>query len=103
MRRAFRRIGSAFANAALRAARQDKGALRFFAFTVALLDSYRPLSFMLGHLGQNAIQLILLAFVVMRALSNFSCGTNPRKHGAFFLHCGQLGNRNTPVISGKRT
>lgn len=32
---AFRRIGSAFANAALRAARQDKGALRFFAFTVA--------------------------------------------------------------------
>ena len=28
---AFRRIGSAFANAALRAARQDKGALRFFA------------------------------------------------------------------------
>ncbi len=90
---AFRRISSAFANATLRAARQDKGALRFFAFTVALLDGDRPLPFMLGHLGQNAIQLILLAFVVMRALSNFSCGTGPRKHGAFFPHCGQLGNK----------
>ncbi len=90
---AFRRIGSTFANAALRAARQDKGALRFFAFTVALLDGNGPLPFMLGHLGQNAIQLILLAFVVMRALSNFSCGAGPRKHGAFFLHCGQLGNK----------
>ena len=83
-------------------AHQDKGALRFFTVTVALLDGDRPLPFMLGHLGQNAIQLILLAFVVMRALSNFSCGTGPRKHGAFFLHCGQLGNRNTPVMSGKR-
>ena len=45
---------------------------------------------MLGHLGQNAIQLILLAFVVMRALRNLSRGTGSRKHGAFFLHCGQL-------------
>ena len=90
---AFRRISSTFANAALRAARQDKSALRFFAFTIALFDGDRPLPFMLGHLGQNAIQLILLAFVVMRALSNFSCGTGPRKHGAFSLHCGQLGNK----------
>ena len=45
---------------------------------------------MFGHLGQNTIQLILLAFVVMSTLSNLSRGTGLHKHGAFFLHCGQL-------------